>query len=49
MVPGTLLCQLAVRKGEFGLADLNLVGFRSGAGVLAWLAVAGILMLLTWR
>jgi ABC-2 type transport system permease protein len=26
-----------------------LMGFRSGAGVLAWLAVAGILILFTWR
>lgn len=26
-----------------------LMGFRSGAGVLAWLAVTGILLLFTWR
>jgi ABC-2 type transport system permease protein len=26
-----------------------LMGFRSGAGVLAWLAVAGIPILFTWR
>jgi ABC-2 type transport system permease protein len=26
-----------------------LIGFRSGAGALAWLAVAGILLLSPWR